>query len=168
MSTHCHINHFLQRDGTSQQQRLLNALLPEYVSVDERKIRDLQNFALRYAREIKYYDAANSEQGDWEAFFNKEIDPDQRTEPHYALFLAFLQLFKIAQDDLNRITGKHLDFYYREVLQLEERPALPDQVFIIFNLAKHVSQHLIQKGTLLKAGKDASGKELIYQTDKEI
>lgn len=168
MSDNCNNIDFLQRDGTSKQQRLLKALLPEYVSVDERKIEDLKAFILKYAREIRYYDLNNAVDGDWENFFNKHIDSDQRTEPHYALFLAFLQLFKISQNDLNQITRKHLDFYYRDVLKLEQRKAVADQVFIIFKLAKHVNQHLIEKGTRLMAGKDDSGKELIYETDRDI
>ncbi len=168
MSDNCNNIDFLQRDGTSKQQRLLKALLPEYVSVDERKIDDLKAFVLKYAKEIRYYDLNSAVNGDWESFFNKHIDPDQRTEPHYALFLAFLQLFKIAQNDLNQITRKHLDFYYREVLKLEQRKAVADQVFIIFKLAKHVNQHLIEKGTRLMAGKDDSGKELIYEIDRDI
>ena len=168
MSKNCRHNNLLQRDGTSQQQRLLQALLPGYVAVDDRKIEDLKTFALDYARQIQYYDPGNNEKGDWHSFFDKQLDPDQRTEPHYALFLAFLQLFKIAQDDLNQITQRHLDFYYRQVLQLEEKAAEPDQVFIIFKLAKHVNQHQVAKGTQLKAGKDASGKDLIYETRADI
>lgn len=168
MSNNCHSNHLLQRDGTSRHQRLLKALLPEYVAVDERKIKDLESFALKYAREIQYYDSVNEKNGDWEVFFNKNADTAQRTEPHYALFLSFLQLFRIAQDDLNQLTERHLDYYYREVLQLREKPAEADQVFVIFKLARHVRQHLVRKGTQLKAGKDDSGKDLIYATNKDI
>ena len=43
-------------------------------------------------------------------------------EPHYALFLAFLRLFSYARTETNTLTGRHLDFYYREVLRLRERP----------------------------------------------
>lgn len=168
MSGYCHTNNFLQRDGTSQQQRLLKALLPEYVAVDERKIKDLEEFAKKLAAEIRYYNESNSHDGDWVEFFTKSVDPGQQTDPHYALFHAFLQLFRIAQDDLNQLTRKHLDFYYRDVLGLKEKAAEPDQVFMILSLAKHVNAHLVTKGTQLKAGKDRIGKELIYKTDKDI
>ena len=132
MSTNCHSNNLLNRDGTSRQQRLLKALLPEFVAVDERKIQDLRSFVEKYALEIQYYNANNDKAGDWVEFFNKEIIAGQQTEPHFALFMGFLQLFKIAQNDLNLITRRHLDYYYRDVLQLEEKPAEADQAFIIF------------------------------------
>ena len=38
-------------------------------------------------------------------------------EPHYALFLAFLQLLEYARDEANGLTAEHLDFYYRDVLR---------------------------------------------------
>lgn len=170
MSDDCRNINLLQRDGTSRQQRLLKALLPDYVAVDERKMEDLKSFALQYARQIKFYSLSGSPTGDedWESFFDKKLDPDQRTEPHYALFLSFLQLFKIAQDDLNQITRRHLDFYYRDVLQLKEKKAVADQAFIIFELAKHVNQHLLKEGTRFKAGKDDSGTELLYEANRDL
>ncbi|REL24474.1 hypothetical protein DYD21_17925 [Rhodohalobacter sp. SW132] len=171
MSDNCRHSNLLKRSGTSRQDRLLKALIPEYVAVDERKIEDLKSFVREYAKQIQYYDYnqdPDESRPDWESFFDKQIDPERYTEPHYALFMAFLQLFKIARDDLNQITRKHLDFYYRDVLQLREKQPVPDQVFLIFDLAKNAEQHRVAKGTQLKAGKDESGVELIYQTDREI
>ncbi|MEI6306390.1 MAG: hypothetical protein WCP33_06180, partial [Deltaproteobacteria bacterium] len=34
-------------------------------------------------------------------------------EPHYALFLAFLQLFEYVRSETNTLTKRHLDLYYR-------------------------------------------------------
>jgi hypothetical protein len=81
--------------------------------------------------------------------------------------MAFLKIFKNAQDDINKITKKHLDFYYRDVLHLVEKPAVPDQVYLIFELAKHVSSHLLKKETEFKAGKDALGNNVFYETKEE-
>jgi len=167
----CNTKNPLLRDGTSQQQRLLKALLPSYVSVDERSMQDLITFANNYGKEIKYYDQNNTWTGDdWQAFFKDQVidEAGQTTQPHYALFIAFLELFKIAQDDLNTITQRHLDFYYRDVLRLKEKDAVPDQVFIIFKLAQQVVSHLIAEGTELNAKKDATGVDLIYDTSKDI
>lgn len=57
-------------------------------------------------------------------------------EPHYALYLAFLRLFRFAQDHLNRYTQRHLDFYYKDVLQLSNNKAEPDFVHLVFELQK--------------------------------
>ncbi|MEO1053667.1 MAG: hypothetical protein AAFX87_23730 [Bacteroidota bacterium] len=167
MSESCQNKNLVARDGTSQQQRLYKALLPSYVAVDERKIEDLKTFVLEYAEEIQYYNLSNDPDGDWVNFFLKQKDVDV-TEPHYALFLAFLELFKIAQNDLNTLTKRHLDFYYKDVLQLEEEPAVPDQVFIIFELAKHLQESLVNQGTRLKGKKDALGNNVFYELDSEI
>ncbi len=89
-------------------------------------------------------------------------------QAHFALFLAFLQIFKYSQKHLNKITGKHLDYYYKDILQLEEKKAIPDQVYLIFELAKNCGNHPVPKDTCLKAGKDSSSIDLFYNTEKEI
>src|ERR1041385_5808376 len=157
MSDSCNNKSPLQRDGTSQAQRLLAALLPSYVAVDERSLDDLVAFVQKFATEVKYFNLADSPDGDWVGFFNKTISEEQRTEPHFALLISFLEIFKIAQDDLNTITQRHLDFYYREVLNLQEKPAVPDQVFIIFTLAEQLQAALVPKGKELDAKKDGKG-----------
>jgi hypothetical protein len=168
MSDYCNKNP-LHRDGTSQGQRILNALLPGYVAVDERSMDDLAAFIVDYAREIVFYNQNNDPDGDWEAFFKRKIDTgSQYNAPHFALFMAFLKLFSYAQDEMNKITRKHLDYYYRDVLRLTENPAVPDQVYLVFELAKHASSHLIKKNTAFKAGKDALGKNVIYRNNEEI
>ncbi|MDW3191829.1 MAG: baseplate J/gp47 family protein [Cytophagales bacterium] len=158
------------RDGVSQQQRLTKALLPEYVAVDERKIEELKTFVLEFSRELHFYDNNNETSGDWSGFFDQQVSQDQRTEPHFALFQAFLELFSIAQGDLNTLTARHLDFYYKDVLRLKENPPVPDQVFIILELAKHVANtgHVIKEGTRFKAGKDEIGSNIFYTAQSEI
>ncbi|NUO02625.1 MAG: hypothetical protein HUU01_18620 [Saprospiraceae bacterium] len=51
----------------------------------------------------------------------EEVAP-RRLEPHIALFIAFLNLFRHAQDSLNEIPRRHLDFYYDCVLGLTRKP----------------------------------------------
>ena len=43
----------------------------------------------------------------------------------YRRRLAFLRLLEYARDHANTLTARHLDFYYKEVLQLKKRPAEP-------------------------------------------
>jgi hypothetical protein len=89
-------------------------------------------------------------------------------EPHNALFLAFLQLFDYARQQQNGLTQRHLDLYYREILQLKNKAASPNQVHIVFELAKFVEDYLLPKGTLLKGGKDSLGKDILYSIDEDI
>lgn len=170
MIKNCNTKNPLLRDGTSQQQRLLKALLPSYVSVDERSMADLMSFAVDFGKEINYFTPGNTVLGNWQSFFQHQVADraNQATQPHYALFLAFLELFRIAQEDLNTITKRHLEFYYKDVLKLKEREAIPDQVFIIFKLAQNVASHLLPEGTELDAKKDNAGINLIYDTAKDL
>jgi len=89
-------------------------------------------------------------------------------KPHFALLLAFLQLFKYNQTHLNTITESHLNFYYEEVLQLEYKIEESDSVHLVFELAKNVYTHLLKAETSLKAGKDDTSIPLTYTTDEEI
>lgn len=83
-------------------------------------------------------------------------------QPQMALFIAFLELFRLAQNQLNGLTEKHLQFYYRDVLRLQEKPAQPDKVYVVFELAKNVSEHHLAPNTALSAGKDIVGNDLQY------
>ena len=89
-------------------------------------------------------------------------------EPHYALWLAFLQLFRHAQDELNAFTGRHLDFYFSDVLRLRPRNPIPDRVHLLFELAKRAEPHLLTAGTAFRAGKDALGRPVSYVLEQDL
>jgi len=92
-------------------------------------------------------------------------DQDPRPiAPHIALFITFLNLFRHAQDSLNEIPQRHLDFYYDQVLCLQRRPADPDHAYLIFTLAKEFNNELVEKGTTLLAGKDDKGQPIKFET----
>ncbi len=87
--------------------------------------------------------------------------------PHYALYITFLHLFKKAKEQLNLFAGRHLDFYYKDILQLKTKPSIPDSVHLILENQKGIDQHQIKQGTLFKGGKDADGIEISYAADEE-
>lgn len=92
----------------------------------------------------------------------------RNTHPaHYALFLAFLRLFRFAQNDINTITWRHLDFYYKEILRLQPKLALPNSAHVIAELAKPADGYILAADTLFKAGKDSEGKEVVYALNAE-
>ena len=73
MGANCKFPHPLQRDGTSQRQRLVEALRPSYVSVDERELSDLLIYARRYASLLRYYTPTNGPGGNWVDFIEHDI-----------------------------------------------------------------------------------------------
>jgi hypothetical protein len=175
-------------DGTSQAERLQTALDPAYVSVDERSPTDLLGFAKEFARELKYFDDQNQERGDWSGFFEPGPDPETMADfmanpekydpqtkpglflfrPHFVLFLTFIKLLDHARGHLNTLTRRHLEFYYRKVLGLHKKAAVPDKVNVLIEPAKNVKPFLLTAGTLLDAGPDSRGGSRVYHTDRDI
>lgn len=170
MSNYCGNKNPLFRDGTSQQQRLIKALLPDYVEVDERDMKALIEFVDKFASQIQYYNQNNQKDGNWrELVVGQMIDElGQRTEPHYGLFIAFFELFHYAQESINTITKRHLDFYYKDVLRLSEKQEVPDQIFVLFELAKNANRILVNRDVAIDAGTDDEGNTRIYRTKNDI
>ena len=177
-----------QRDGSSQAGRSQAALAPNYVSVDERSLKDLLNFAKAYAKELRYFEVVNKQvqaTGDWGNFLD-ELDPEEvlefihnperfppekakpYTRPHVVLFLTVLQLLQHTRNQLNTFTRRHLDFYYQEVLQATKKPGNPDKVNVLLELTPNSELILVPAGTRLNAGADSLGQDRFYRTDNDI
>ncbi|MDR4498729.1 MAG: baseplate J/gp47 family protein, partial [Candidatus Scalindua sp.] len=80
----------------------------------------------------------------------------------------FLRLFEFASTEMNTLTGRHLDFYYREILRLKEKAPEPGHAHLLVELAKQVNSHEFKKGVLLKAGKDEVGKDAFFANDYDF
>jgi hypothetical protein len=173
----------LQREGLSQFQRALAALQPDYIKVDERTITEMMDYAAAYAAKAKlrFFDAqGNGDKGetwahlmDYKKQFNsqdilQELNSRSDFPPHFALFLCFLKLFFEAQNEINTLTKKHLDFYYEDVLKLTNKAPVADHVHIVFTLAKNAVEQIIGKSTELDGGKDALKQPLIYKITDDL
>ncbi|MCB9350525.1 MAG: hypothetical protein H6573_23860 [Lewinellaceae bacterium] len=189
MSTSSGFDFLRFRDGTSQQQRISKALDPDFFALDERSLWDLLKFAQRYAGTLIYFNQNNEAAGDWSGFLEGDKDtlnemvaylknpsyfdhqPEKKerySRPHFALFLTFLSLLQEAQVQMNQITQRQLDFYYRQALGLRRRPGRPDRVHLLAELEPEEDQVLIPKGTQLFAGEDEEGDPILYQTDETL
>ncbi len=176
MSTKNSKKQILVRDGQNQNQRFPRELDPYYARIDDKTRKDLLIYAAEISKEINYYNTAtNSQDGNWSSFFEKvysdsiaKIKNYGRHDPHLALYLAFLLIYKHAQKSINNITKRHLDFYYKEILKLNNKKETPDKVHVIFELKKGIDEHLIEEGTYLNAGKDLTENALLYKTKNDI
>jgi hypothetical protein len=173
------------RDGISQPMRRTNALDPDHAQVDERSVQDLLAFACEYGKELVYYNQEDEKDGPFDAFIDPRAiddlaklaeDPeavvDERVRkdlrPHLALFLAFVKLLGHAKGQLNTLTGRHLDFYLREILGMKPRLPAVDRAYVLAKLARNAEQALLPAGTLLDGGKDSQGKDRAYRTDRDV
>jgi len=102
------------------------------------------------------------------SFLSLKEELQEKHSPHLALLFSFLKLFKHVQSDLNSLTKKHLDFFYREVLLLKAKQATPDKTHLVFEIQNQLQKYLLKKGLLLKDGKDSNKMEIQFSLDDEL
>lgn len=92
-----------------------------------------------------------------------------RHEPSMGLLLATLQLFQYSRAPLNAFPDRLIDFYYRDVLRLTPRPAVPEYVHLLLGRAVHYAGPVeIPAGTRFTGGKDSQGKALEFAADSAL
>ena len=103
----------------------------------------------------------------WKSFSEQviasQLENYDKHSPHYALFLTFLKLLGVVKEQFNEFTKKQLDFYYREVLRIETKPALPDYAHLVIEPFK-TAPFLIEKDTLFMGGENSLGQKKFYKT----
>ncbi|WP_430408831.1 baseplate J/gp47 family protein [Kordia sp.] len=166
------------REGTTQQARYHALLDPENVELMGFDVKDWMNFAEEFSKHVNLYNNKNYTipNGTWEPFHNASDEIKEVIEtyaegdvtPQLALFIAFLKLLNQSKERFNKITKRHLDFYYKEVLQLNKNAEKADHAYIIFELAKNAEQQFLSDDTLLNAGKDSDGNTIHYKLEEEI
>ncbi len=177
--TNCGKDILSAREGTGQFQRFIDALDPDSVKLNDFTLKEWMQFAYRFAGHVNYFNTIDSENpsSDWRDFFIEdsaldefilEVNKGKNITPHLALFISFVKLLEHSQKRFNKLTKRHLDFFYHKILQIEKLPATPDKVHIIFELAKNSVEEKVAKSTELDGGKDANGTKRIYKTTEEL
>jgi hypothetical protein len=102
-------------------------------------------------------------------YLEQNIYSENTHLPNNALYIAFVLLFKNIQDNINTLSKRHLDFYYKDILQQTNNKGKPAKAIVNFELLPTVNNSLIEKGTQLSAGKlFGSKKDVIFQTEKPL
>ncbi|EDP95969.1 baseplate J/gp47 family protein [Kordia algicida OT-1] len=166
------------REGTTQQERYRALLDPENVKLMGFEVKDWMNFAEEFSKHVQLFTDKNYKftNGTWEPFHNASAEIKEVIEnyaegditPQLALFIAFLKLLNLSKERFNNITKRHLDFYYKEVLQLNKKDEKADHAYVIFELAKTANEQFLEEDTRVKAGKDSEGKAIHYQLEEEV
>jgi hypothetical protein len=160
------IQNMILQLGQSQDDRTAEELGIHFADVDGRTSYDLLLAAMDFARFVNFYaNNTSTSRSDWSTFF-----PDNETKakallakkdgsvtPHLGLFLSFLELYKTPQGVLNEFTGRHLDFYYQDVLGLTKKSAVADKAHVLLELKKNSSAISISPDNTFSAGKPFGG-----------
>jgi len=171
------IQNMITRLGQSQDDRSPQELDPHFVEIDERSGEDLLAQARALAKILRYYrDTPDSSTEDWSSFFSAEglhadgsddaallACEDGQVPPHLGLFATFARLYQYPQQTINTLTGRHLDYQFREVLRFAAKPARPDHAHLLLELKKGVAPINLTSTQRFSAGKDSSGVELLYR-----
>ncbi|WP_299963864.1 baseplate J/gp47 family protein [uncultured Roseobacter sp.] len=83
------------------------------------------------------------------------------------LLLTFVKLFQKNQADLNRMTDRHLSFYYRDVLRSAPKPAAPDSTHLVLTPAAGARPEVLPEGTAFKLAGGA-GDGPVYASTRSL
>ncbi|HEX7315691.1 MAG TPA: hypothetical protein VF297_17360 [Pyrinomonadaceae bacterium] len=103
------------------------------------------------------------------ANFDATLEEDDH-KPQIALYLAFARLFRAAQDTVNTVQRRYLDFYYRDILRESRRGPLADSVYLTFTLAEddETLSTTVPRGTLFPAGQDEDDRDILYAANEDL
>ncbi len=167
--------------GLSQQGRESTALSTDYFKPESRQPEGWLNYLASLAGNVRYFDEQSMGiTGNW-----RDLLPDQDTmkalatymttgegdddikalaaRPDMSLLLTFIDLMQHSSGQFNDVVDRHLDHYYRDVLQFVEQPETPDNAHLVLAL-EGVSSMTLPPGTEFDGGKDSAGIPLIYHT----
>ena len=149
----------------NQKRGNLQTLLPDLISFDGENKGKLERIAeLLYKAFLEMNKSFLGEKEDDDFVAN-----DYKHAPHLGLMFAFLRLFKEAQGEMNHLSARHLDYFYKEILLFKTNAAIPDKAHLVFELAKQMKAgQLLKTGTQYKDGKDNNKAEVIFGLEEEI
>ncbi|MEE9361203.1 MAG: baseplate J/gp47 family protein [Cellulophaga sp.] len=102
-------------------------------------------------------------------YLQNNIYAKNNHRPNNAMYIAFTLLFKEAQHQLNGLSKRHLDFYYKDILKQQLDNGSPTKAIINVTLLPNVQTSLISKGTLFSAGKlFGSTTDVLFEINKPL
>ncbi|MBS0032278.1 hypothetical protein ACTJJ0_33805 [Chitinophaga sp. 22321] len=106
----------------------------------------------------KFYQTASAS-----GYYLKNQLRERQHTPHMGLLMAFTELYKHLQDQINEIPKRHLDYYYRTILGMQPLAAVPDRVHILIMPAPQVNNLFLDKGEIVLAPSPIRKDPLKYQ-----
>lgn len=73
--------------------------------------------------------------------------------PHIGLIITFFELYALLKKDINGLNKKHLDYYFKQILNLDYKKANPDRVYLQVAISPNAQKLVIEKGEPLLVDK---------------
>jgi hypothetical protein len=98
----------------------------------------------------------------------EKVKAQKSRYPDTTLLRTFVNLLKVQQDQLNEVSQRHLQFYYKDILKQTPLSLSADSVFVCAELAKTDATYNLPAGTLLNAGLTANKTPILFATTEEV
>ena len=100
--------------------------------------------------------------------FEKSLKDRSIHKAHMGLILAFFDLFKNLQLDINSLSKKHLDYYCRNILLQQPKKITPKKMFVYFDIGQNQNMINLAVNSDIIAGQYENGDNIIYTSNNEI
>lgn len=172
-------------DVSSLKRKLLNIIHDSDFMLDERTVLSHLQFIENYTKKLPFKSSDSKEMRNHKSWadylfmdgntpaklaeaYNNPSSANGYILPHQAFLLAILKMLETPQELNNYFPDAHRDLYYRELLKLQEKTAIPMNLAISVELDKYTPELMIPSGTLLDAGQDGQGKPVYFSLDKDL
>lgn len=117
---------------------------------------------------LNFFDSLAYMNTRFQRHFSKGLESKDNHAGHVGLLIAFLKLRKYAQSDLNKLTSRHLQFYYQYILNQTAKPPIPDEVHLCLELSSNKWKYNLEEGTRFTAGYDDNGEEILFESTEDV
>lgn len=111
----------------------------------------------------KFYQVTSAAQ----AYLRRRPDVMQH-HPHIGLLMAFIHMYGHVQNRMNNLTGEHLSYYYRKVLGIQQRPAIPDKVHVFMEMLPQSVPVVVRQGTPLMVEAGNGAPPVTYRLEHDL
>lgn len=87
---------------------------------------------------------------------------------HIGLLFSFLELMNYVQKDINTFSKKHLDLFYKTILQQDLVATQPVKTFITIEIEENSNEIILKNDNLLIAGQYEDGSVVKLQMEEDI
>ncbi|WP_196893046.1 baseplate J/gp47 family protein [Aureivirga marina] len=98
----------------------------------------------------------------------KSMSHFKTKKTHIGLMMAFLKLYNENQNQLNTLTKKHLDYYYKDILQQKIASAVVDETFLVLSLKEKFQELKLRQGTFFQGAKNENNLPILFQTKRNV
>ena len=124
----------------------------------------LKNYDSIFAKlRTKYYRLQEAA----DIFLHKRREQGITYSPHIGLMVGFLKLYGLLKKDINQLNKKHIDYYYRTILGLDNRKASPDKLYLAVDINPAYQKVVIGKGETLLLDKPDITENNLFAVDED-